>query len=51
MALQGHQNLIIYILIFIHSVMYLNHFLAFERNEIGGTHLVLSKHGIYRFHI
>ena len=45
-------NLVIFSSIFIHSVMqkvapkYLQSFVAFQRDEIGGTHLVFSKHEI-----
>ena len=45
------------IIVYVHSVMhksgtkYLQSFVAFKRDEVGGAHLVLSKHEILIFHI
>ena len=48
--LQGHYNLVIFSFIFIvmhkSGTKYLQSFVAFKRDEIGRTHLVLSKHEI-----
>ena len=47
------SNMSIYIYSLMHKsgTKYLQSFVAFKRDQIGGTHLVLSKHEISMFHI